>query len=260
MKYPVVLVHGLGAVDRRTIFDFWGRIPEFLKSEGFRVFMGNTDSWGDYESNAELLRKSVDRILEETGSGRVNILAHSKGGIDSRYMIWKHGYGGKVASLTTISTPHHGAELADLVLSGKPIHSLIARRALKLFGKMFGDENPDPYASARQLSTAHMKEFNERVREDPRVHYQAFYTTLDGALDDPAFFFTHWYLKRTSGESDGIVSEKSAKWGTNCRKIEGRDGGISHSEIVDIKKREISGIDIPGVYRNILRELEDKGY
>lgn len=260
MNFPVVLVHGLGAVDRQKLFDFWGRIPDFLRSRGVQVFPGNTDSWGDYESNAELLKTRIDEILESTNKERVNIIAHSKGGIDSRYLIWKHDYGGKIASLTTISTPHRGAELADLVLSKKPIHSLVARRALKLFGRMFGDVNPDPYTTARQLTTDHMRGFNETVKEDPRVFYQVFYTTLSGALDDPTFFFTRWYLQRISGESDGIVSEKSARWGTNCRKIEGASGGISHSEIVDIKKRKISGIEIPELYGTIVRGLEEQGF
>jgi hypothetical protein len=60
-----------------------------------------------------------------------------------------------------------------------------------------------------------------------------------------------------SGRNDGLVSEKSARWGIDCFEISGR---ISHDEIVDVKKRKISGVDIPMVYINILRELSEKGF
>ncbi|MDR0300711.1 MAG: hypothetical protein LBI04_00160, partial [Treponema sp.] len=102
LKYPIVLVHGIIAHDRVDFF--WGRIPKILEEKGMRVFLGNTDSWGDCDSNAKILKSTVEKILLETKAEKVNIIAHSKGGIDSRYLIWKHGFEDKIASLTTIST------------------------------------------------------------------------------------------------------------------------------------------------------------
>jgi triacylglycerol lipase len=269
LKYPVVLVHGIAASDRKdSIIDFWGRIPTILTDNGVKVFFGNTEPWGSYESNAEILKATIEKILLETNKEKVNIIAHTKGGIDSRYLIWKYDFGDKVASLTTISTPHHGAELADLIYKQKTeltnliykqkiVHTKIAKEALESFSELFTYANTDVFDVNYELTTEKMKEFNEKVVMDDRVYYQSLYTTMNNSFDDLTFFYTHWYIKKAAGGNDGVVSENSAKWGKNVVKIK---CGISHTEIVDFKKRKISGIDIPNIYINIINQLSKKGF
>lgn len=58
------------------------------------------------EDNAAAIAKVVDTALSENNCEKVNIIAHSKGGLDCRYLITSMGYANKVASLTTINTPH----------------------------------------------------------------------------------------------------------------------------------------------------------
>ncbi|GHT91300.1 hypothetical protein FACS1894140_1650 [Spirochaetia bacterium] len=285
LKYPVVLVHGIVAHDRQGRVDFWGRIPQTLKERGYKVFFGNTDALGDYESNAEILKTTIEKILRETNQEKVNIIAHSKGGIDSRYLIWKYNFGDKVASLTTISTPHHGAELADLLYKQGAIRANAAmgvlntigelsgdsnlgpyvshqvkttvRDALEILGKFYGDKNPNLFKLNYQLTTENMKQFNETVEMDPRVYYQSMYTTMNNSFDELMFFYTYRYIDKISGRNDGVVSKKSAEWGNNIIEIK---GGISHIEIIDFKKRKISGIDIPSIYVGIVNELGKKGF
>jgi len=257
LKYPVVLVHGIVAHDRGGIVQFWGRIPEVLRKNGVKVFLGNTDAWGSYESNAEILKTTIEAVLQETNSEKVNIIAHSKGGIDSRYLIWKYDFGDKIASLTTMSTPHHGAEIADLTFRQDILHTDIIKKTLKIFGELYGDANPDMYNVNYQLTTEKMKEFNEKVTMDDRVYYRSMYTVMSSAFDDTMFFYSYRYIKKISGDNDGIVSEYSARWGDNITKI---NGGISHAEILDVKGRKISKIDIPGIYLNIARDLAGKGF
>ena len=257
LKYPVILVHGIVAHDRGGFMEFWGRIPDVLREAGIKVFYGNTDAWGNYQSNAELLRETVENVLSETKSEKVNLIAHSKGGIDSRYLIWKYDFGDKIASLTTICTPHHGSEIADLIYSGKIIHSNIAKKALAIFGDFYGDINPDMYNVNYQLTSGQMKEFNEKIGMDHRVFYQSLYTTMSNSLDHLVFFYSYRYLKYISGDNDGLVSERSAQWGNTIKKIK---GGISHAEILDYKKHIVSGIDIPGIYVQIVKDLSEKGF
>ena len=57
-----------------------------MQENDIKVFFGNTDSWGSYESNAKILKATIDKVLDETNSERANIITHSKGGIDSRYL------------------------------------------------------------------------------------------------------------------------------------------------------------------------------
>ena len=257
LQYPVVLVHGIVAHDRGGILNFWGRIPKKLKEKGVKVFYGNTDAWGDYESNAQILKTTVEQILRDTKAEKVNIIAHSKGGLDSRYCIWKHQLGDHVASLTTLSTPHHGAEIADLILRRSLAHTAMVKKTLDVFCKLYGDANPNIYNVSQQLTTQKMKDFNKTVCMDERVYYQSIYTTMKNGLDDLMFFYSHLYVKSVSGENDGVVSAHSATWGDHVVKIE---GGISHAEIVDYKRKKISGINIPGIYMGIVDGLSKKGF
>ena len=257
LKYPVVFVHGVHAHDRTSKVKFWGRIPEILSGMGLKIFLGNTDAWGDYESNALTLKKTIENVLLETQKERVNIISHSKGGIDSRYLIWKYDFGDKIASLTTICTPHHGSEIADLLYNQKITHTRFTKKVLAIFGKLYGDNNPNLYNVNYQLTTAKMKEFNEKVIADDRVFYQSLYVTMNNAFDDVVFSHTYLYLKKVRGKSDGVVSEYSTKWGKNIAKIE---GGISHAEILDVKQKKISGINIPDIYVKIVNELSSDGF
>ena len=252
LKYPIVLVHGIFAHDRFSMIRFWGRIPEVLSSRGIQVFRGNTDAWGSYESNALILQKTITSILSYTGAKKVNIIAHSKGGIDARFLIWKHNFGEKIASLTTICTPHHGSEVADLLYSKEILRRQLTRKALSLFGKIYGDSNPNLSKLIYQLTTANMKKFNEKVTMDTALYHRSLYTTMHDASDDAMFSYTYSYLREIAGENDGLVSESSMQWGDNTAKIA---DGISHAQILDYKAKEINGVNIPDLYIQVAQGL-----
>ncbi|MBR4557594.1 MAG: triacylglycerol lipase, partial [Clostridiales bacterium] len=86
LKYPLLMVHGMGFRDRKHLC-YWGRVPQTLESHGAKVFFGHQDSVGSVEGNAEIIAKSLDKALELTGAEKVNIIAHSKGGIEARYLV-----------------------------------------------------------------------------------------------------------------------------------------------------------------------------
>ena len=52
------------------------------------------------------------QILRWT-DGPVNLVAHSMGGLDARYLITHLNMAEQVRSLTTVSTPHRGTYLVD---------------------------------------------------------------------------------------------------------------------------------------------------
>jgi len=257
-KYPIILVHGIGAKDSSL---FWGRIPKKLQNSGLKVFLGNTDSWGGIENNAISLSKTVDTVLNLCQCEKVNIIAHSKGGLDSRFLISSLIYAEKIASLTTISTPHHGSEIVDYVFENKSIYNPISKKIVNFVVKVYGDKSPDPYKIIAELTTKSMIDFNLRNPNSENVYYNSYYTFMKNSIDDLSYFLTYRFIKKTVGDNDGIVSVKSAQWGEDCTLIKGKNGhGISHSEIVDIKRKAISGVDIPDVYLNIVNKLSLKGF
>ena len=114
-KYPLLLVHGVFFRDFDH-FNYWGRIPEELKRNGAVIFYGEHNSAAAVKDSAVELEKRIKEIVQQTGCGKVNIIAHSKGGLDSRAAVSMTSAGQYVASLTTISTPHRGCEFADYLL------------------------------------------------------------------------------------------------------------------------------------------------
>ena len=86
-------------------------------------------------------------ILRKTGAEKVNIIAHSKGGLDSRWAISKLGLAPHVASLTTINTPHRGCVFAQHLLRVLPqgFVQWVARRYNRLFHAL---ATPRPIFSA----------------------------------------------------------------------------------------------------------------
>ena len=103
-KYPVLLVHGLGHRDDVRLVEYWGAIPDRLRKEGCRVFLSGHDSLNSHERNAELIKMRLMSVISQTGSRKVNLIAHSKGGLECRYMISKLGMASNVATLNMIST------------------------------------------------------------------------------------------------------------------------------------------------------------
>lgn len=258
LKYPVILVHGIGAKDTNL---FWGRIPETLRNAGLHVFLGNTDSWSGIETNALSLKKSVDAVLDKCETEKVNLIAHSKGGIDARFLISTLGYAPKVASLTTISTPHLGSEVVDFIFDKKYMHNNLARKVAFSLARLYGDKSPEPHKLLEDLTTKNMIKFNLTNPNADSVYYSSYQSLLKNGFDDLSHIFTYHIIRKVSGANDGIVSLKSSVWGEDCTLIRGlRSNGISHSEIVDIKRTKISGIDIPIEYLKIVDKLIRKGF
>ena len=113
-KYPIVLAHGIAAKQLR-ILNAFGQIGSELEKEGYKVYVADTDGFGSVENNAEQLKSFIERVLSETGAEKVNIIAHSKGGLDAKYMITKLYMEDKIASLTTLCTPHKGSVIASKI-------------------------------------------------------------------------------------------------------------------------------------------------
>ena len=241
-QYPIVLVHGAGFRDTTFRIGYWGRIPETLEARGARIFYGGTDGWGSIESNAAMLKKTIKSVLAETGSKKVNLIAHSKGGVEARYMIASLGMADKVASLTTISTPHRGSATLDKIL-GVPDFlfkgvSWLMDGTFKVF---LHDEDPDFYNGCKSLTTEYMREFNRANPNDPRVYYQSFdgaLTVLGGSI---LLSWTAFPIEKIEGENDGLVTVESAKWGNYRGALRGvTRRGVSHADLVDVWRRDLA--------------------
>ncbi len=158
-KYPIILVHGI-AIKNIFFIKSFGRIDSILQNEGFTVYKSKVDSFGTIENNADFLKKEIMEILEKEKVTKVNVIAHSKGGLDTKYMIEKLDMAKYIASFTTLCTLHNGSPIATNILRlPKWILKFIAFWINFLY-RLFGDKNPDSLKVCEQLS-----EINSIVEE-----------------------------------------------------------------------------------------------
>ena len=267
MKYPILLVHGMGFRDRRH-FCYWGRIPQALEKEGCKVFFGGQDANGSVEDNAAHLCRRIDEILAETGAEKVNVFAHSKGGLDMRYAISKLGADGKIASLSTFQTPHNGSRTIDLVLHVFPKWLLRAGSALfDLWMRLWGDKKPRTYACIECFSTAAARRFNKENRDVDGIYYQSCGFVMKKWYSDIFLWWQNLIVGAVEGENDGLLPPEAVRW-TNFRGVYHSNSarGISHCDEVDMRRRPLTkktggGIsDIPAFYADIARELAKMGF
>lgn len=207
--YPVVLAHGffgfeeLGGLDFATYF--YG-VKADLAAVGENVFTPAVDPFNDSVTRGEQLLAQVEDIVRQTGAKKVNLVGHSQGGLDARYVA--HVRPDLVASVTTIGTPHAGSSLADIVL-GVPGAGTVAGltdAVVRLVGRPLWDEvgNETSVGRAfRQLTIESCAEFNAAYTDAPGVAYWSIAGrtsfSLGGdecAVDDAPDFVSRWERSR----------------------------------------------------------------
>lgn len=266
LRYPILMVHGMGFRDNKKL-NYWGRIPKLLEQEGCRIFYGNQDSNASIEENGRVLAVRIREILEETGADKLNVIAHSKGGLDMRYTISSLGMGDKIASLTTLSTPHQGSVTVDKLLRLPDILVRFAGKCADVWMRMFGDKKPNTYAVFHAFSTEGANRFNQENPDSPEVYYQSYAFVMRHANSDMLMWFPSLVVRIVEGENDGLLTPDAVKWGEFQGIIRSNSlRGISHCDEVDMRRRRFSkrkgeGIsDITELYTDIVRRLEQMGF
>ena len=168
-RYPIVLAHGLSGF--RQLFgvvDYFFGIPGDLRSGGAQVFVTQVSAVASAEERGEQLLQQIEFIASSTGAGKVNLIGHSEGGLDARYVMAVRP--DLIASLTTVATPHLGAELADFLadnIDGGGFNGTVLTALGNSLGTIIdlltGTASPqDALGAVRSLSSAGAADFNQR--------------------------------------------------------------------------------------------------
>ncbi len=236
-KLPIVLAHGIARFDilveilRKKLsapetqtgdqFQYFKGIKTVLEADGFTVFHPNQDFAGPVDRRAEQLKARVNEAISITGADRVRIIAHSMGGLDARHMIVDKGMAEKVASLTTIGTPHLGTILADHLLGpgGKLLLQLV-RPVLNIDG--FTD-----------LTITACEQFNARTEDQEarnNVVYQTYASSETVNLVFAPLIPSWLFIQHHEDENDGLVPVRSQKWKKELMASNGTPKPVAQNE------------------------------
>ena len=262
-RYPILLIHGTGFRDWKRV-GYWGRIPDLLRARGAEVYFGGQDGWAAVEENAKALARRVDQVLSETGSEKLHLIAHSKGGLDARYLLSSLGYGEKAASLTTVSTPHRGSKTMDALYRLPKWLFRAGALFVNAFYRLAGDKNPDFFTVCRQFTTPWAEEFNRNNPDAPGVLYRSYAGAMTSWRSDLFMWWSCLVIGRVEGENDGLVTVESARWtgfGGVWRGAGRR--GLSHMDEVDFRRRALrrrgESVDPPERYAALAAQLRELG-
>ena len=236
------------------------RLYKYLKKKGFQVYETKVPSFESIKQRAMKLAVIIDRILCENNTDKVNIIAHSMGGLDSRYLISKLGYGNKIASLTMIGTPNRGSPIADFALSitswSRPLKNILR----VIFGEHLSKKKIS--ASLSQLTPSYLKNhFNKKIKDHPNVYYQSWSgeSSLMGIKDQnqisPMLLFTFSILSMYGKKNDGLVSCHSAQWGKYRGALP-----ADHFDQIGLPFLSFSNFDHQSFYEKVAYEIQSFGF
>src|SRR5262249_9407981 len=174
------------------------RMGGVRRERGFCVLYPRVSPTGGVAIRAGELQEQITRWTNEP----VNLIAHSMGGLDARYLITHLGMAYQVRSLTTISTPHRGTCVADWFIANfrQRIPLLIALEALGF--------NVDGFRDCR---LAACQEFNASTPDMPGVKYFSYGGEVPAARLSPVLRRSWNMLTPVEGPNDGLVSVASAR-------------------------------------------------
>ena len=240
---PVILVHGLFGFDRMGIpgarMDYFRGIAKHLETLGCHA---HAVKLSRAKSVPERARELCDAITA-LPHARVDMIAHSMGGLDARYALAHLGLASRVRSLVTVGTPHRGTPLADLAVDG-PLG--VARRALAALGISLD--------AIDWLTTAALERFNREVVDVPSVRYAC----VVGGIREPrtpiplAIQPMHSFLRKVAGANDGLVPMASQYWGETLAEIE-----ADHFAQIGWRLAPRHTFDALGLYAFVVARLGD---
>ncbi|RMF67071.1 MAG: alpha/beta fold hydrolase [Alphaproteobacteria bacterium] len=193
-RQTVVLIHGLFGFSRILWLEYFRGIRKLYASMGLRVLSPRLPWAGSIETRSRVLARA---LADEKRP--LHLVAHSMGGLDARHYITHGGGHARVASLTTIATPHRGSAAADHVCD----HLL----PMVVF------------PGVRTLTRKRIAEFNRNTPDHEAVHYFSY--AASRPIEEQPWITRHYgrLIEAAEGANDSQVSLVSARWGRHVQDL-----------------------------------------
>jgi pimeloyl-ACP methyl ester carboxylesterase len=199
-KLPVILfVQGLGG-NAGSWYDT-NDMYQTAYNNGYQTaFIELNDSGGTPKNmwdNGQLLAQKIP-VISQYFNKKLVIVAHSKGGVDTQAALVHYNAYPYVTNVITLSSPHHGSELADLAYSSWA----------GWLADLIGYKNDATYS----MQTSYMNYFRSVTDSNPNSSYNKFYT-LGGkgwASSPSSSYFAGGLYLSLFGNNDGVVTVNSS--------------------------------------------------
>ena len=279
----VLLAHGLLGFSKIGPVPYFNGVQQYFDSDCTFLTPGVAPA-GAIRDRAAQLVHAIPPALQRAGAA-IHIVAHSMGGLDARVLISDHA--DWFASLTTISTPNLGSQLADLVTGERKLQlgdlaglaeipadilasilkalqkpgsfdlSLLAPKAifeaLKDTRSYVANILGTPPEAFNELTTSFLRDFNRKHTSLNGVPLLCYAGNSNPGLTMCRDLYVPWaYLKSVSGDSDGIVPVSSSSSGTFVRTVPADHlEAIGLAGFFDSFVPTIAHYDIGNLYRAI---------
>ncbi|HVD59439.1 MAG TPA: triacylglycerol lipase [Gemmatimonadaceae bacterium] len=124
---PIVFIHGFGSSG-----SIWSTLITRLQADGWTDSPMFAWSYDSNQSNATIagqLATKIDSLLTASGAAKVDIIAHSMGGLSARYYAKNLGGSDKIDAFVSLASPNHGTTVANIC----PIISCVEMRPNSAF-------------------------------------------------------------------------------------------------------------------------------
>ena len=271
--YPIVLSHGLlgwgedsgGIIN---IVNYWGGMDDYLRSQGAVVYAPSKSAANSNEIRARQLKDKINYFMASNGAAKVHIMGHSQGGLDSRYMIANLGMSSKVSTLTTISTPHRGSPIADIISAVipdwlKPFVATVLQGLVKL---IWSGSEQDALAAMASLTVEGLAAFNSYTPNAYGVKYfsHGSHVTFPDLIQHPLMGLlapacaAGAIFRGMDYRNDGLVTLDSAKWGTwKGEPYWGLSLGLDHLQITNTLWSGQLWFDVKGFFLNMAKNAKN---
>lgn len=260
LKYPVFICHGYGAVASLVKPSPLHDVCMFIRSRGVPAVAPNIVPYAKIETRADRWASLIHRFADQMEAEQVNVIAHSQGGLDMRYALARTHVHEKVASLTTIATPHHGTELANLTLNTPDtLRSKLAGFFNWMGEKMYPQMSSDSIGSIKQLTPQYVNgSFNQEIKDADDVRYFSVSAAVGEGTNHPiasVMRYQNHYIFEREGINDGFVSHNSAIWGEHLEMVE-----LSHVEQMNLNLSDKRKPIWERFYERLMRYVAQEGF
>lgn len=228
-RYPILFMHGFAAAGMFAGTDYFYDVRDTLEAQGYLVRNPTVSPFSYSQDRAAEWAALIDEYRAEGVGRKFNLIAHSQGGLDARYLVGGLGYGDRVASIDMIGTPNQGTIIADVLggtITDGYVDPAIVDAGAAIFATLYGMANDGSLAGAIDaLTTAQVAALNAESPDDSRVYYSSWAgvsclnldavcraergdETIEFAME-PLYLIAYAY----GLANDGMVPVESAPWG-----------------------------------------------